>query len=188
MNWTELLKAEIEGTYKAAFGLMELVDDKGLSWKPATGSNWMTTGQLLRHMTEACGLCCKGFVEGKWPMPADAKPDEMLPPADKLPTVASVAEARTLLEADKQVALAMVASPGTSSPGSVSSRLVTTSFIRSPSGGSRGSSRGRAKGVPNASPGSSSSDIRRLSPHRSRRVRRWSMTGRPSVARGLSGR
>jgi hypothetical protein len=112
MNWTDLLKAEIDHTYKASFGLLELVDEKSLGWKPATGGNWMTTGQLLRHMTEACGLCCRGFVEGKWPMQEGFAPEDMLPSAEKMKSVKSVAEARTLLEADREVALAMVAKAG----------------------------------------------------------------------------
>ena len=120
MNWTDLLKVEIEHNYKAAFGLFELVDDRSLGWKPATGSNWMTTGQLLRHITEACGACCRGFVEGKWPMPDDAKPEDMTPPAEKMPSVKSVGEARTLLEADQKVALAMVAKAGEKDLGSKS--------------------------------------------------------------------
>lgn len=112
MNWTELLKAECGSTYRATFGLMELVDDRALGWKPASGSNWMTTGQLLHHITDACGCCFRGFVEGRWPMPADATPEQMMPPAEKLPSVGSVAAARTLLEADRELALAMIAKAG----------------------------------------------------------------------------
>ncbi len=69
MNWTKLIGHEIETTYKAAEGLMDLVDEDQLGWKPSTGSNWMTTGQLLRHMTSACGSSCRGFVTGDWGMP-----------------------------------------------------------------------------------------------------------------------
>ena len=57
MNWTELLKTEIAMTYGATEGLLELVDEDALDWKPATGDNWMTTGQLLFHLTSACGFC-----------------------------------------------------------------------------------------------------------------------------------
>jgi len=112
MNWTELLKREIEETYHAAEGLMGLVEDKSLGWKPATGSNWMTTGQLLKHMETACGACCKGFITGEWGMPADAKPEDMLPAADKMPTVKSVAEAKQALQADRKLALQMVVEAG----------------------------------------------------------------------------
>ena len=112
MNWTKLLEGEIADTYHATDGLMQLVDDKSLSWRPATGSNWMTTAQLLMHLTNACGACCRGFVSGEWPLPKDAKPSDMLPPAEKLPAVASVAEARKLLAADKALALEMIHKAG----------------------------------------------------------------------------
>jgi uncharacterized damage-inducible protein DinB len=90
-----------------------------LNWKPSTGSNWMTTGQLLKHLTDACGAPCRGFVTGDWGMPAGVDPskipaDQMLPAAEKLPTITSVAEARKLLEQDKKLALAMVAEAGES--------------------------------------------------------------------------
>jgi len=117
MNWTELLTAEVEFTYKATEGLIDLVDEGSLDWKPATGSNWMTTGQLLKHITEACGHCFRGFVTGDWGMPegmeaGDPPPVEMLPPAEKLPTVASVAEAKKLLAEDKKIALDMLKQAG----------------------------------------------------------------------------
>ena len=114
MNWTELLKSEIEGTYKVTEGLLDLVDDDRLSWKPSTENNWMTTGQLLMHITEACGAAMRGFVTGDWGLPegidlSDLSPEEMLPTAEKLPTVGSVAEAKDILAKDKQLALAMLA-------------------------------------------------------------------------------
>jgi uncharacterized damage-inducible protein DinB len=112
MNWTKLLETEIESTYGATEGLIKLVDKDKLSWKPATGNNWMTTGQLLQHITEACGMCCKGFVTGDWGMPADAPPEDMLPAAEKLPTVKSVKEALDKLAADKKVAVEMVKKVG----------------------------------------------------------------------------
>ena len=55
MNWSELLRAEVEDAYRAAEGLLNHVDDENLDWKPATGDNWMTTGQLVRHIASACG-------------------------------------------------------------------------------------------------------------------------------------
>jgi hypothetical protein len=117
MKWSDLIRSGIEDNYRAADNLMALVKDEDLAWKPATGKNWMTTGQLLQHLTEACGMCCKGFVTGDWGMPegmdmADMPADSMLPPAEKLPTVTSVADARKKLAADKVLALAMVAQAG----------------------------------------------------------------------------
>ena len=116
MNWTELLNASVEENYRATDGLMALVEDADLDWKPATGKNWMTTGQLLMHLTNACGACCKGFLTGDWGFPEDAPmPEEgesMLPPAEALPAIDSVQAARDLLAADKQVALDMIAQAG----------------------------------------------------------------------------
>jgi len=117
MDWAKLLNSEIESTYASATKLMDLVDDGALDWKPATGANWMTTGQVLRHMTDACGMASKGFVTGDWGMPegvdvGQMPPEAMLPPAEKLPTVSSVAEAKDLLAKDKVVALEMVAQCG----------------------------------------------------------------------------
>ena len=60
MNWKELLKNEIEHTYKVTEGLMDLVDNDSLEWKPSPGSNWMTTGQVLRHLTDANGAALQG--------------------------------------------------------------------------------------------------------------------------------
>jgi len=117
MNWTELITSEMEATYAATDHLMAMLKDEELTWKPATGDNWMTTGQLLMHLTNACGMCCQGFVTGDWGLPAgasfdDIPPEDMLPPAEKLPTVDSVAQAREALAADKKTALAMLAEAG----------------------------------------------------------------------------
>jgi uncharacterized damage-inducible protein DinB len=116
MNWTDLLTAEIETTYKVTDGLLDLVDDDALDWKPSTGSNWMTAGQLLKHITEACGAAFRGFVTGDWGwgLPegtdmSDLSPEQMLPPAEALATIGSVDEAKAALAADKQLALAMLA-------------------------------------------------------------------------------
>ncbi|HEX5136732.1 MAG TPA: DinB family protein [Planctomycetota bacterium] len=108
MNWTDLLKSRIEETYHATEGLVGLVDDKSLSWKPVTGANWMTTGQLLKHLETACGACCKGFVTGDWSIAGE----DMLPTADKLPATKSVADTKKALAADKRTALQMVVESG----------------------------------------------------------------------------
>jgi hypothetical protein len=113
MSWTELLTREIEYNYSGADKLFDLVDEDKLSWKPTTGTNWMTTGQLLLHVTAACGSAFKGFVTGDWGMPegvdlSEMSPEEMIPPAEKLPAVKSVAEAKKLLAEDKNTAVAML--------------------------------------------------------------------------------
>ena len=86
MNWTELLKGEMESAYGASGKLLTKVTDPMLGWKPSTGSNWMTTGQLLMHLSSACGATCKGFVTGDWGMPHDASQEATLPPAEKMAT------------------------------------------------------------------------------------------------------
>ncbi len=114
MNWTELLNGSIEENFRVADNLMAMVTDADLAWKPATGNNWLTTGQLLMHMTNSCGFCCRGFMTGDWGMPegASEESESMLPPAEALPTVDTVKAARDALAADKQVALDMVAQAG----------------------------------------------------------------------------
>jgi hypothetical protein len=118
MNWTETLTAKVNETYDAANGLLALCDDQSLGWKPATGSNWMTLGQLLAHIPTACGFCMSGFVTGEWPFCGDAKadappkPEDMLPPAEKMPAAKSVAEVRAQLAADRKMALDMIARAG----------------------------------------------------------------------------
>ena len=121
MKWTELLTDAVEENYKVTDALMAMVDDDSLDWKPATGTNWMTTGQLLMHVTNACGACFKGFVTGDWGMPEGMELGEgpegedhgsMLPPAEAMPAVDSVARARELFAADKRVALDMLVQAG----------------------------------------------------------------------------
>ena len=69
MNWTELLKNEMEIAFSVTEKLIERVDNSTLGWKPATGGNWMTVGQLLKHLSESCGAGCRGFITGDWGLP-----------------------------------------------------------------------------------------------------------------------
>ena len=112
MNWTELIHFELETTYQVTHNLIDMVDESKLDWKPATGSNWMTVGQLLYHLaTDGCGAPIRGFVTGDWGMPPDGEmsAEEMLPPASKLPTIGSITECKRLLAEDKALALEMLA-------------------------------------------------------------------------------
>ena len=114
MNWMDLLKAEVESSYSVTEKLLAKVDEDSLAWKPQTGGNWMTTGQLLKHITESCGAAFRGFITGDWGLPegvdmSSLSPEEMLPPAEKMPTVPSASEARRLLHEDRQLALQMLA-------------------------------------------------------------------------------
>jgi uncharacterized damage-inducible protein DinB len=117
VNWTQLLTSEIESTYATTARLLNKVDPDGLDWKPESGGNWMTVGQLLKHISNACGGACKGFVTGDWGLPAgtkleDLSPEEMLPPAEKMPSIGSVEEAQKLLLEDKTIALNMIGQAG----------------------------------------------------------------------------
>jgi len=117
VNWTELLKSEIDGTYGVTLKLLNRVNPEWLSWKPERGFNWMTVGQLLKHIGNACGAGCKGFVTGDWGLPPgvkleDLSEQEMMPPAELMPSVESVAQSREALLGDKAVALEMVERAG----------------------------------------------------------------------------
>lgn len=84
MNWTEFLQQEIETAYATTALLLNRVDEAQLDWKPQSGNNWMTVGQLLRHLTEACGAGCRAMVTGDWGLPdgrryEDLAPEEMIP-------------------------------------------------------------------------------------------------------------
>ena len=111
MNWRELIRTEIETTYQVTEGLIDMVDEASLDWKPATGSNWMTVGQLLHHLTNGCGAAMRGFVTGDWGMPPEGEisEEDLMPSADKMPALASVAECKRLLAEDKVLALEMLA-------------------------------------------------------------------------------
>lgn len=118
MTWTDLINGEIAAAYNATYGLINLCKDDELSWKPRDGSNWMTTGQLLEHITIASGFCMKGFVTGQW-CPDERSQEqmdanEMLPPAEKLPTTPSVADALRRLKEDEKLAYEMVKQAGES--------------------------------------------------------------------------
>lgn len=119
MTLTELLKQEAEDTYATTEALMKMVGPADLNWKPSTGKNWMTMGQLLHHCTNSCGMAIKGFVSGDWGLPEGVKmedlpPDQMLPPAEKLPTVTSVEEALKLLAEDKKTGMQFLIEAGES--------------------------------------------------------------------------
>ncbi len=114
MIWTRLLEGELAHTYKVTEKLLDLVDGGKLDWKPAPDNNWMTTGQLLKHISNGCGSGIKGAVTGDWGFPEDFDPssmtmEDMLPPAEKMPAVESLAEAKELLAEDKKTAVEMLA-------------------------------------------------------------------------------
>jgi uncharacterized damage-inducible protein DinB len=117
MNWSELIHKEMTVAYASTDKMMGLLEDKDLEWKPATGENWMTAGQLLMHLTNACGMCFRGFVTGDWGLPEGtdepkSNEESMFPKAEQLPTLTSVAEARVALEKDRELAIEMIEQAG----------------------------------------------------------------------------
>jgi uncharacterized damage-inducible protein DinB len=109
MTLVDILREDAEAAYSVTECLFRRVEPDGLAWKPATGENWMTMGQLLMHCTIACGASLKAFITRDWGLPPgvrfeDLPPEEVLPPASKLPTVASVEQALQLLAADREIA------------------------------------------------------------------------------------
>jgi hypothetical protein len=104
----DILKQDAEHMYRVTESLFAKVDD--LAWKPATGQNWMSTAQVLRHCAESCGTAVRGFATGDWGMPdgtnlEDIPEDQMIPPAEAMPAVESVDEAGRLLAADRELCL-----------------------------------------------------------------------------------
>ena len=114
MTLVELLKSQIEDTYRVTDALLGIVEDQDLDWSPNEGKNWFTVGQLLLHITVSCGIWCKGFVTGVWDDAGDVDhtqiPEgEALPRADAYRSIESVASAREALARDKMLALQMIA-------------------------------------------------------------------------------
>jgi uncharacterized damage-inducible protein DinB len=114
---TQLLKSEIENAYATTLKLMERVDAGSLDWKPESGANWMTVRQLLKHISNACGAGCRGFITGDWGLPPgkrleELSPEQMMPPAERLPGVDSVETARKALLEDKSTALDVIDQAG----------------------------------------------------------------------------
>jgi len=92
--------------YKATAGLMKLVPADKLGWRPSETNNWMTLGQLLDHLSDSTGAGMKGFIAGQWPPVPEG---ESLPPATKMPSVSSMAQALEKLEADRKLTAKLLA-------------------------------------------------------------------------------
>jgi len=112
MSWKAILIEQVKDAYRAAEGLLEFVEDEHLSWKPESGENWMTVGQLLNHMADACGLMFRGFITGTWEF------------EEGLEAVKTAAEGRDKLAADKAVALELL--------GNLSDNDLTTRMVQAP--------------------------------------------------------
>lgn len=113
MTLQEILRQETENAYCVTEKLFRRVQPGALAWKPETGKNWMTVGQLLMHSAGSLGMSFKGFLTGDWGLPEgvrfeDMKPEDMLPPASALPTVESVEQALALMAKDRELALQLL--------------------------------------------------------------------------------
>ncbi len=100
MNWSDLLKSEIEREYRIAADLIGRVSDDQLDWQPPIGPNWMTMRQLLAHLVTSGAAVFKGFITGQWEQPSEETP------------IQSVAQAQEMLSADKQQVLELLAQCG----------------------------------------------------------------------------
>jgi len=104
MGWKDGLTEQTKSAYKAAEGLIAMLHEENLDWKPPTGENWMTVGQLLEHLVNSCGLLMRWFVTDAW----DLSHNEMLP-AEKMKTIGSLVEAKDRLAKDKEIAFETLA-------------------------------------------------------------------------------
>ncbi|HTT67407.1 MAG TPA: DinB family protein [Gemmatimonadales bacterium] len=112
---TDVLLEEARTTYAVTEKLFRRVSDADLAWKPsASGTEWMTTGQLLMHCAcFGCGKAAHGFVTGDWGGElaeyGEAGTHAQLPTAAELPAVESVVQAQRLLEVDRTLTLDAIA-------------------------------------------------------------------------------
>ena len=118
MNWTETLEQQAALAYKAARGVIGAVDEAEVDWRPETGHNWMNIGQLMRHISIACGNTAQAFVTGDWMgedhgVDPEWKPGEgeMMPAADAYLSY-SKGDALAALDKDHELFLAMVREAG----------------------------------------------------------------------------
>jgi hypothetical protein len=118
MTLTDVLLNEMGSTYDITEKLFLRVGDDELSWKPGTGTNWMTVGQLMMHCAcFGCGKAVQGFITGEWPSPSEAETDapvetDHVPQATTLPAVTSTRQALELLAVDRKVAINAVTQAG----------------------------------------------------------------------------
>lgn len=116
MTLTAVLLAEAEATYSIKERLFRLVADDELHWAPSTGRGWMTAGQLLMHCASyGCGKAIRGFVSGDWGPGAGSADQEHVPPAEALPSVATVRQALELLAVDRKIATDSIRASGEAS-------------------------------------------------------------------------
>jgi uncharacterized damage-inducible protein DinB len=110
----QVLIEEAELTYAITEKLFRKVTDDELQWKPKTGKNWMTIGQVMMHCVNVgCGKAVKAVITGIWHIPkstgSDGQDTKMhLLPAEKQPSIDSVKKALEMLEEDKKLTLCCI--------------------------------------------------------------------------------
>lgn len=109
----QILLDETQNIYGITGKLFKKVTNDDLVWKPASGTNWMTTGQLLMHCANfGCGKAVRGFVRGDWGLAENDTENidvkQHVPPVSVLPAVQCVKEACYLLEQDKILAVSCI--------------------------------------------------------------------------------
>ena len=109
----KVLLEETDKAFKVTEDLFRKIDNSELHWKPQTGNNWMTLGQLLMHCADGgCGKGFQGFIREDWgPAPeGEAKEEDVvhLPTAEQLPYVDTVDQAIRLLREDKDLTVSCI--------------------------------------------------------------------------------
>jgi DinB superfamily len=110
----QVLLEDARATYLITERLFHRVVNSELLWKPTTGRNWMTVGQLLMHCANfGCGKAIRGFVKGDWDLPKgidsrDLDVTQHVPAVGALPSVESVEQALDLLGNDRRLALSCI--------------------------------------------------------------------------------
>lgn len=114
MTLKDILLNEAEKVYIITKKLFALVSNNEIQWMPASGKNWMTVGQLMKHCASfGCGKAVQGFVKGDWGLPEGTKMDDLnaedhVPPQTALPSVENVEEAYKLLEEDRKLTISCI--------------------------------------------------------------------------------
>lgn len=93
----------VEGIFKAAKGLVQQVTEDRLDFKPQEGL--MTVAQIVKHLSDALGGSLAMAISQSWP---DIPADQMLPPAEQMPSATSVQESLKEMDNDWQLLLSEI--------------------------------------------------------------------------------
>ena len=112
MQWKEILEQQANEAFKATNGLVKRLTSDQLDWRPNSGSNWMSVGQLLEHLKVSCGAVMFGFATGDWSlcMPeGEGGGEGQMPTAESLPTCSNLEEFAEAFAKDQAMALDLIA-------------------------------------------------------------------------------